>query len=143
MESESEYPLTTFYIGARSDSETETATSEMGPLFSTQQILGSNSYSEPENSTPDSPPPPSPANSDITPQVMEIRPNSTQENSTGKRRVPFLPITQDAVLEHYVLKRAIDHCLVRNMKPITLNQHAYKHSSFTTGRIRWIFHLTL
>ena len=40
---------------------------------------------------------------------MEIRPNSTQEYSTGRRRVPFLPITQDAVLEHYLLTRGTDH----------------------------------
>ena len=39
---------------------------------------------------------------------MEIRPNSTQENSTWRRSGPFLPITQDAVLEHNVLNRAID-----------------------------------
>ena len=98
--------------------------------------MGIDSDSEPENSTPDTPPPP---NSD--PQVIEIRPNSTQENSTA-RRVPFLPITQDAVLEHYVLTRAIDHWFGPKYET-TLNQHAYKHSTFTTGRIYWIFHLTL
>jgi hypothetical protein len=38
---------------------------------------------------------------------MEVRPNSRQENSNG--RLPLLPVTQDAVLEHYVLTRAIDH----------------------------------
>jgi hypothetical protein len=40
---------------------------------------------------------------------MEIRPNSIQENSTERRRVPFMTITQDAVLEHYVLTRATDN----------------------------------
>jgi len=104
------YPLTQLSISEHEpDSETETATSDIRPRFSTQKILGINSDSEPENSTPESPPPPSPANSDITQQDMEIRPNSTQENSTGRRRVPFLPITQDAILEHYVLTRATDH----------------------------------
>ena len=39
---------------------------------------------------------------------MESRPNSSPENST---RVPLQSITQDAVLEHYVLTRAIDHWL--------------------------------
>jgi len=113
MESESDYPLTQLSIlEHESDSETETATSDIGPRLSTQQILGIVSDSEPEHSTPDSPPPPpppSPSNSNIAPQVIDIRPNSTQENSSGRRRVPFLPITQDAVLEHYVLTRAIDH----------------------------------
>ena len=37
---------------------------------------------------------------------MESRPNSSPENST---RLPFQSITQDALLEHYVLTRAIDH----------------------------------
>jgi len=113
MESESVYPLTQLSVSEHeSDSETETATSYIGPRFSTQQILGIDSDSEPEHSTHDSPPPPplpSLSNSDIGPQVIEIRPNSIQENSTGRRRVPFLPITQDSVLEHYVLTRAIDH----------------------------------
>ena len=38
---------------------------------------------------------------------MEYRPNSTSENSTT--RLPLRSITQDSVLEHYVLTRAIDH----------------------------------
>ena len=37
---------------------------------------------------------------------MESRPNSKTENST---RVPLQSITQDAVLEDYVLTRVIDH----------------------------------
>ena len=62
------------------------------------------------NSTPDSPTPPPTSSNDNGPQVMEIRPNSRQENSTGMR-VPLLPITQEAILEHYVLTWAIDHWL--------------------------------
>ena len=92
-------------IESESDSESETTTSDIGPRFLTQQqILGIDSDSEPENSTTTSP-----SNNDIGTLVMDIRPNSTQEYSTGRRRVPFLPNTQDAVLEQYVLTRAIDH----------------------------------
>ena len=53
-----------------------------------------------------SPPPPS-NNDDISSQIIvESTPNSSPENST---RLPLQSITQDAVLEHYVLTRAIDH----------------------------------
>jgi len=38
---------------------------------------------------------------------VESRPNSGPENSTT--RVPLHTITQDAVLEHYVLTRAIEN----------------------------------
>jgi len=38
---------------------------------------------------------------------MEVGRNYRQENSTGMS-VPLLPIKQDAVLEHYVLTRAIE-----------------------------------
>ena len=39
--------------------------------------------------------------------IVESRPNSGPENSTT--RVPLHTITQDAVLEHYVLTRAIEN----------------------------------
>jgi hypothetical protein len=77
-----------------------------GPRFSTNraiEYLDSDS-SESGDFTPQSPPP---TNDDIGSQVIvESRPNSSPENSTT--RVPLHTITQDAVLEHCVLTRAID-----------------------------------
>ena len=92
MESESEYPLTQLSISEHeSDSEYEITISVIGPKFSTQRsILGIDSNYETENSTPDSPPPPPPpypSNSHIDPRVTDIRPNSTQENSTWRRNI--------------------------------------------------------
>jgi len=63
--------------------------------------------SESGDFTPHSPTPSSPTNYDIESQtIMESRRNSSPENSS---RVPLQSITQDAVLEHYFLTRAIDH----------------------------------
>ena len=163
MESESVDPLTQLSISEHeSDSETETTTSDIGPSYSTQKsILEIDSDSETEISTTDSPPPSrtSPCNSDNDPQVMEILPNSIQEYSTGRMRVHFLPITQDNVLEHYVILRAIDHWFgpkyetynaksarlhtfvihdwprIMDVPPNTLNEAGF----FFTGKILTIF----
>jgi len=87
---------------------------------------------------------------------MEVRPNSRQENSNG--RLPLLPVTQDAVLEHYVLTRAIDHwfgpkCETYNAKSarlqtfvihdwphmLDLPPNALSEAGFFTGKIVTVF----
>ena len=76
-------------------------TTKLGHDFLHNRLLRLDSDSEPQNSAPGST-----CNNDIVPQFMEYRPNSRSYNSTTM--LPLQSITQDLVLEHYVLTRAID-----------------------------------
>ena len=121
MERKAEQLLTQHSVSEHSsstDSEPESPhphhnTNNIEPRLLSQRsivYLDSDS-SESGDFTPHSspPPPPSPPTNDNDIEsltIMESRPNSSTENST---RVPLQSITQDAVLEHYVLTRAIDH----------------------------------
>ena len=103
MERESEQSLTKLFVSDhQSHSEPDTPFNDIGPRFLTHSVLEIESDSEPENSTPDSP-----SNNDIGTQVMEYRLNSTSDKSTT--RLTLRSITQDFVVEHNVLTRAIDH----------------------------------
>ena len=118
MEREAEQLLTLHSVSEHSsstDSEHESLPphpnrNNIGPwLLSQRSIVYLDSdTSESGNFTPHSSPPPPPTNNDDkeSQSIMESRPNFSPENST---RVPLQSITQDAVLEHYVLTRAIDH----------------------------------
>ena len=103
MERESDQSLTKLFVSDHeSDSEPDTPINDIGPRFLTQHsVLEIESDSEPENSTTDSP------SNDIGTQVMEYRLNSTSDKSTT--RLTLRSITQDSVVEHNVLTRAIDH----------------------------------
>lgn len=92
------------------DSDAEISNNNIPPRFLTQSqrtVLELDTDSDCENSpphpsTPVSPSPP-PSN-DIGPPIMETSPETS-----ARRRLPLLSLTQDTVLEHYVLTRAIDH----------------------------------
>ena len=117
MEREAEQLLTQHSVSEHSsstDSEFESLPphpnrNNIGPWLLSQRsivYLDSDS-SESGDFTPHPSPPSPPTNDNIgSHNIMESRPNSSPENST---RVPLQSITQDAVLEHYVLTRAIDH----------------------------------
>jgi len=144
MQREAEQLLTQNSVSEHSssiDSEYESPLhpnrNNIGPrLLSQRSIVYLDSDpSESGDFTPHSPPLPSrPTNDDdIESQtIMESRPNSSPENST---RVPLQSITQDAVLEHYALTRAIDHWNGPKYETYKDKSHAYRLSSFTTGHI--------
>ena len=149
MEREAEQLLTQHCVSEHSSTDSEPESpphpnkNNIWPRLLSQRsivYLDSDS-SESGDFTSHSPPPPRPTPSpptnddDIESQtIMESRPNSSPENSTW---VPLQSISQDAVLEHYVLTRAIDHWngMDRNMRLTKINLHVYRISSFTTGQI--------
>ena len=113
MEREAEQLLTQHSVSEHSsststDSEPESPQpnrNNIGPRLLSHSIVYLDSdSSESGDFTPHSP---SPTNVDVigSQTIMESRPNSGPENPT---RLPLQSITQDAVLEHYVLTRAID-----------------------------------
>ena len=113
MEGESEQFLTQHSISMHStysEPESPPPNKNIGPRLLTQRsiVYLDTDSSESGDFTPHSPSPSPPTNNDnIRSQIiMESRPNSCPENTT---RLPLQSITQDAVLEHYVLTRAIDH----------------------------------
>ena len=116
MEREAEVLLTQHSVSEHSSTFSEPESppnpnrNNIGPrLLSRSLVYLDSDSSESGDFTPRSPPPPSPPTNDDdigSQNINESRPNSSPENST---RIPRQSITQDAVLEHYVLTRAIDH----------------------------------
>jgi len=110
MERESKELLTQHSVSEHSSTDSESkspSNNNVVPRLLTQRsvvYLDSDS-SEPGDFIPQSPSPSTYVDDIGSQTIIATRPNSSPENST---RVPFQSITQDAVLEHYVLTRAID-----------------------------------